>query len=135
MDIIQQTRELAKAIQKDERYLSLKEAEKKSNDDKALQDMIGKFNLDRLAINAEAQKPEKDEKKLNELNKSLKGQYDLIMQNDSMKKYNEAGKEFENMMKRISAILVQSAGGEDPETTDLKEENCAGDCSSCGGCN
>lgn len=134
MDIIKMTRDLGQAIQEDERYLAMKEAEKVSNEDKALQDMIGKFNLDRLAINKEAQNPERDEAKLNELNESLKQQYEAIMLNESMKNYNLAGEKFENLMKRISAILVQSAGGEDPLTTDLKEEDCGGSCSTCSGC-
>lgn len=133
MDIIKQTRELGMAIQKDKTYLAMREAEKLSNEDKELQTMIGKFNMDRLAINAEAQKSDKDEKKLAKLSESVKKQYEAILENPKMRNYNEAGAKFEQLMKRISAILMQSAGGEDPETTDL-EEGCKGSCSGCSGC-
>ena len=56
MDIIELARQIGKEIQQDERYLNLQKAEKSSDSDQQLQDLIGDFNLKRMAINNEAQK-------------------------------------------------------------------------------
>ena len=44
-----------------------------------------------------------------------------------------AKQEMDTLLKRVNAIIMQSAEGEDPETTDYVE-SCGGDCGSCGGC-
>ena len=41
-------RELGKAIQEDDRYLALRLATQSNDEDQALQDMIGEFNLKRV---------------------------------------------------------------------------------------
>lgn len=134
MDIIELSREIGREIQKDKRYLDLKTAKKNSDEDKVLQDMIGEFNLKRIQITNEAQKEEKSEAKIEELNKELRECYSNIMQNDNMIFYNAAKEEIDKLLKRITAIIYQSADGQDPETTDLNESNCSGSCSSCSGC-
>ena len=133
MDIIELAREIGKKIQSDDMYLKLKRAKQNSDEDKKLQDLIGEFNLKRIAINNEATKDERDEKKLQELNEELRELYSTIMKNENMIAYNIAKQEMDSVLKRVTAIIMQSAEGEDPETTDY-EESCTGSCSSCGGC-
>nr|WP_319488221.1 YlbF family regulator [uncultured Caproiciproducens sp.] len=134
MDIISLAREIGKEIQKDQRYLSMQLAKQNSDDDQKLQDSIGEFNLKRMAINNEAQKAEQDADKMQVLNQELRGVYAQIMQNPNMTAYNKAKEDMDALLQRISAIIGQSADGEDPETTDYEQSSCAGDCSSCGGC-
>lgn len=135
MDIINLAREIGKELQKDERYLNMQVAQQNSDEDKVLQDMIGEFNLKRMAINMEAQKDEQDSEKIQALNQELRGVYAQIMQNPNMIAYNSAKEELDALLKRVSAIIGQSADGQDPETTDLEESSsCGGNCSSCGGC-
>ena len=133
MDIIELAREIGKKIQSDDMYLKLKIAKQNSDEDKKLQDLIGEFNLKRIAINNEATKDERDEKKLQELNEELRELYSTIMKNENMIAYNIAKQEMDSVLKRVTAIIMQSAEGDDPETTDY-EESCTGSCSSCGGC-
>ena len=133
MDIIELAREIGRKIQSDDMYLKLKIAKQNSDEDKELQDLIGEFNLKRIAINNEATKDERDEKKLQELNEELRELYSTIMKNENMIAYNIAKQEMDSVLKRVTAIIMQSAEGEDPETTDY-EESCTGSCSSCGGC-
>lgn len=133
MDIIELAREIGKKIQSDDMYLKLKIAKQNSDEDKKLQDLIGEFNLKRIAINNEATKDERDEKKLQELNEELRELYSTIMKNENMIAYNIAKQEMDSVLKRVTAIIMQSAEGEDPETTDY-EKSCTGSCSSCGGC-
>ena len=134
MDIIGLAREIGKELQKDDRYLSLQLAKQNSDDDQQLQNLIGEFNLKRMAINNEAQKEEQDQEKMQALNQELRSVYAQIMQNQNMTAYNSAKEELDALLKRVSAIIGQSADGEDPETTDLEESSCGGDCGSCGGC-
>lgn len=133
MDIIELAREIGRKIQGEDMYLKLKIAKQNSDEDKELQDLIGEFNLKRMAINNEATKDERDEKKLQELNTELREIYSRIMKNENMAAYNIAKQEMDSVLKRVTAIIMQSAEGEDPETTDY-EESCTGSCSSCGGC-
>ena len=133
MDIIKLARELGKTLQADERYLKLKLAQQANDENEELKQLIGEFNLKRVAINNEASKEDRDEKKLETLNNELRECYASIMQNEDMKHYNEAKLEMDTLLRRITAIIMQSADGEDPETTDY-QESCSGSCSTCGGC-
>ena len=133
MDIITMARELGKAIQADERYLALQVAKQNSDDDAALQELIGEFNLKRLALSNEANKEDRDEDKLQKLNLELREVYTHVMENDNMAAYNVAREEMDALLRRVNAIINQSAEGEDPETTD-SAESCGGNCASCGGC-
>lgn len=133
MDIIEMARELGKAIQEDERYLALQIAKQQSDEDIALQELIGEFNLKRLALSNEANKEDRDEDKLQKLNLDLREVYTRIMENGNMISYNAARGNMDTLLHRLNAIINQSAEGEDPATTDYVE-SCGGDCSSCGGC-
>lgn len=134
MDMIQLARELGKAIQQDERYLNLHKAKEAADADAALQQLIGDFNLKRMAINNEATKDDRSEEKLQQLNTELRQTYAQIMQNENMVAYNQAREALDAVMKRVNAIISLSAEGENPETADLTEESCGGSCSTCAGC-
>ena len=112
MDMIAMARELGKTIQQDERYLALQIARQNSDNDEALQDMIGEFNLKRMAINNEAGKENRDESKLQELNAELRHVYAEIMKNPNMTAYNQAKEAFDAVLKRVNAIIALSAEGE-----------------------
>ena len=131
MDVIELARELGKAIQQDERFLAMQIARQNSDNDDELQQLIGEFNLKRMAINNEENR---DEAKLQQLNSELRETYAKVMQNKNMNAYNEAKELMDNMLKRINAIISISAEGGDPEIADLTEDTCGGSCSSCAGC-
>lgn len=135
MDIIELTRELGKAIQQDEQYLKYRIASQNNDEDEILQNLIGEFNLTRMNLNTEIQEGEPDERKVEELNKKIRGLYKNIMENSNMIAYNAAKQDFDQLIKRITTIILQSANGEDPETTDLRETSCMGSCETCSGCN
>lgn len=56
MDVIELARELGKAIQQDERFLAMQIARQNSDNDDELQQLIGEFNLKRMAITMKLQK-------------------------------------------------------------------------------
>lgn len=134
MDIITLAREIGKEIQKDEKYIKFQLAKQNSDDDATLQNLIGDFNLKRMAINNEAQKENRDEEKLATLNTELREVYTSIMQNENMANYNESKGELDALVQRASTIIALSAEGEDPETCDVDSSDCGGNCASCAGC-
>ena len=133
MDTIALARELGKSIQQEEAYINLHKIQAEADADTALQTLIGQFNIQRLEINEEQFKKDKDQDKLNQLNTEMREIYSNIMANEHMQAYNDAKGEFDKVMNRVNAIISQSAEGKDPETADY-DESCTGSCATCGGC-
>ncbi len=133
MDIIQQTRELGKLIQKDERYIAYFNAKEKNDSDPELQKTISEFNMKRLDLNTEMAKEEKDAEKLKELDSTIKELYSKIMSNENMNAFTAAKNEMDSLLSQINNIITMSANGEDPETCAVSS-GCGGSCSSCAGC-
>ncbi|MCI1982883.1 MAG: YlbF family regulator [Oscillospiraceae bacterium] len=134
MDIIEQAREIGKAIQKDDRFVKMRTAEQAAEEDKDLQDLIGQYNLKHMSLQNELQKQERDEDKVKSYQQSMNALYESIMKNPHMETYSRARVDFDGLMRRVNAIIQQSAQGADPETADYTESACAGDCSACAGC-
>ena len=133
MDVITLARELGRAIQQEESYKKLHEVQSQADADTELQSLIGEFNLKRMNINQEASKKDRDQDKLNTLNKEMREVYSKIMSNEHMIAYNEAKEAFDKVANRVQAIVQQSIDGVDPEAADYTE-SCSGSCSTCGGC-
>jgi len=134
MDLIEMARAIGKELQQDDRYLALRLASQSADEDVTLQGMIGEFNLKKLAINNEASKTERDEEKLQELNKELRTLYREIMENPKMAVYQTTKKEMDSLVQRLTTIITLCAEGEDPETADYDPSACTGNCGTCGGC-
>ena len=134
MDIISLAREIGKEIQKNEHFLKMQLAQQNADGDKELQDLIGQFNLKRIAINNEPQDGSGNPERVQTLNQELRALYEQIMKNPQMAAYNKEKEEFDKLYKRVNAIISLSADGEDPETADYEESSCGGNCGSCSGC-
>ena len=135
MDIIELARQIGREIQQDEAYIKMRTAEQVSEADEELQELITDFNIKRMAINSEASKVDRDDEKLQSLNKEMRHLYSQVMQNENMANYNKAKQEFDTKLQIVLAIIQNSADGDDPETTDfVGGMGCSGSCSSCGGC-
>ena len=132
-DIITLARQLGHAIQDADFYKKLNTAKENADADEALQQLITNFNIKRVAINSEACKTERDEELLRSLNEEMRKLYSDIMSNENMAAYNSAKQDFDHVLQRVTAIITQSAEGEDPDTTDF-DDSCTHDCSTCGGC-
>ncbi|MBR2714890.1 MAG: YlbF family regulator [Ruminococcus sp.] len=133
MELIKLARQMGHAIQDEKAYKDLQTAKDAADNDNELQDLIGEFNLKRMAINNEACKEDRDEEKLRTLNEEMRSVYSKVMANENMTAYNNAKTELDTLLQRVLAIITQSAEGEDPDTTDFST-SCTHDCSTCGGC-
>ena len=134
MDIIALAREIGHQIQADARYTALRTAQADSDADGDLQELIGEFNLKRLAINNEASKEARDEEKLKTLNSDLRKLYREIMENEKMAVYQTTKREMDHLVQRLTSIITLCAEGEDPATADYDPSSCTGNCGTCGGC-
>lgn len=133
MNVIEITRELGKAIQADERYARYLAARSKNDADEELQKQIGEFNMQRMILNREMSKQDRDQDKISEMNQKIRDLYADIMRNENMAAYNEAKTAFDDMILEINGIINLCANGEDPATCE-PHSGCTGSCSTCGGC-
>lgn len=133
--LLEQAKELGHALQADERFAKMQAAQLAADADAQLQELIGEFNLKRMAINEESLKEdgEKDAEKQRELNVAIREIYAKIMENPSMVAYNEAKTEFDKVAQGITAIINMAMQGLDPDTYE-ESQGCSGNCSACGGC-
>ena len=132
MDVIEQVRNLGKAIQQDERFIRFAKARLANDEDKELQAAIGNFNIIRMELDKLMQADERDDAKVTELNENLRKVYGDIMSSDAMVEYNTAKAELDVMVNEINTIISKTLDGEDPETCEATA--CTGSCSTCGGC-
>ena len=75
MDIIELSRELGRAIQKEDSYVAYQEATKAVDTDEALQALIGEFNLLKLQLNEKLTAENRDEEAIKELNTKMRTLY------------------------------------------------------------
>ncbi len=134
-DIIELTREVGRQLQREEAYIAYQAAKQAADEDMELQKLIEDFDKVRTDISIETAKDmeERDNDKIRTLNEHMRKVYAKIMTNERMIGYNDAKDEFDILMARITAIIKQSAEGEDPDTTDYSA-SCTGSCATCGGC-
>lgn len=136
MDIIEMTRELAKKLQQEEAYILLNTTQRAVEEDDALQEAIADFNMKRYELTQEVTKKDRDDAKVDELDKLVRQMYDDITNNEKMAAYNKAQDEFNDMFEYVLHILQMAATGDDPDSIEKPGEGsgCSGDCGSCGGC-
>jgi len=135
MDMIKLTRELGAAIQQDTRYVNLQVARQNNEEDEGLQELIKEFNLQRMNLNNEVSKDERDEEKIKAVNAAVRAIYDEIMNNPNMAAYEAAKQEMDALTAKITGIISLCVNGEDPETCE-PSVGCGsqGGCSGCSGC-
>ncbi|MBR3935525.1 MAG: YlbF family regulator [Oscillospiraceae bacterium] len=135
MTVIEMARELGKKIQQEESYILLNTAQQAVEEDEELQEKIAEFNMKRYELTQEITKADRDDKKIEELDKVVRELYDVATNHEKMVAYNNAQDEFNEMFEYVLHIIQMSATGDDPDTIERPEQGgCSGDCSSCGGC-
>lgn len=134
MDILNAAKDLAREIQKSESYINLKIASQNNDNDEKLQDLIGKFNLKKIAISTQMSEDNKNSDKISRLNEELKACYEEIMNNSNMLNYMKCKKEFDELIRKINLLVAAGANGEDVDSVNLENNGCTGSCGSCSGC-
>lgn len=132
MDVITSFKIAARDFQKSEMYERYHAAKKANDEDKALQDDIGAFNLVRLDLENEMEKEDRDSGRINEMNQRVNELYSAIMKNPNMTAYNEAKDEVEGFMNYVNDIMNAAIQGEDPMAVEQAAPDCTSDCATCG---
>ncbi len=133
MDVIEVTRQLGHAIQKDERFVRYAKARLANDNDVDLQNAIGEFNIKRMELEKAVSEEAKDEVLVKKLNEELRESYGNIMASPSMVEYNTAKAMLDQMVNEINTIISKCLDGEDPDTCESSSA-CTGSCATCGGC-
>ena len=135
MDVIKSLRATGAALQADERYIKYSLAREKNDNDAALQEIIGEFNLARIELSRSISSENKDEDKLKKTDARVSELYKKIMENENMINYTAAKAEMDALIKEMNGLLKLFIDGESPETCQYKpscnEGGCAGCKSSC----
>lgn len=137
MSVIELTRQLGAAIQKDERYLAFAAAKEANEKDEALNALMGEIQMIQMNYQMEASKETPDSAKMQEFEAEFNAKYEAFMANENMQRYDEARAEVDSMMNYIMQILGLCVNGADPATCEPEqqhEHSCDGSCSSCSGC-
>lgn len=136
MSVIELTRQLGAAIQKDERYLAFAAAKEANEKDEALNALMGEIQMIQMNYQMEASKETPDSAKMQEFEAEFNAKYEAFMANENMQKYDEARAEVDSMMNYIMQILGLCVNGADPDTCEPEQHDhsCDGSCSSCSGC-
>ena len=128
MDVIEKAKELAQAISQDERCRRLQVAKAANDSDSALQEMIGRFNLQKMQLGEEYKKEPPDRDRIRELEQSIRAVYQEIMKTPAMTEYSVAKDAMDELVAQINAIIQLSVSGE------VDAAGCSGDCAGCSGC-
>ena len=136
MSVIELTRQLGAAIQKDERYLAFAAAKEANEKDEALNALMGEIQMIQMNYQMEASKETPDSAKMQEFEAEFNAKYEAFMANENMQRYDEARAEVDSMMNYIMQILGLCVNGADPATCEPEQHDhsCDGSCSSCSGC-
>lgn len=132
MSLEKLTRELGKAIQQDERYLTMQKAIEANEKDTALNELMSKIQLIQVSYQHEASKEDPNEEKMKAYDEEFRGVYAEIMANENMRNYEVARKDIDDLMNFLTGILAMCVNGDDPDTCDPTAHSCGGDCGSCG---
>ena len=131
-EIIAMTRSLGAMLQQEKEFVEYMEARQKNDEDMELQNLIADFNEVQDKVDGLMKSGEKDTAELEMLSNKMDQIYQAIMMNENMSNYNEKRVQFDKLMQFVNRILLVSMNGGDPYS--VNEEDCTGNCASCGGC-
>ena len=136
MSVERLTRELGKEIQRAPSYLRYMEAKKANDADANVQMLMAKLTRLQEEYHAEASKETPDTDKMEACDREFQEVYTEIMTTPTMRVFEEAKQEIDDMMNYTVKLLGLVLQGEDPETAEPQPEfgGCTGSCSTCGGC-
>lgn len=138
MDVLELTRNLAKALQESDEYKNYRKSEMESDNNEELQLSIKKFNDIKTDLDILRTSTNRDEEKMKQLNEELREVYNKVINDPYMVKFNESKALVDNMMDKVNFILTSALNGEDVDKIDLKNitKSSSGCCGSggCSGC-
>ncbi len=131
-EIIKLAQELGQAIADSEEIKFFREMEKIYYEDKTAQAVMQEYEDTRAKMTVKAKETGMTPESLALFQTEMKNSMDKLMANKTVKEYLEAKSNFNDIIKRVNAIISFCIQGEEQELA--QEGGCTGNCGSCGGC-
>jgi len=116
---------LGQQILSSEEYVAFKQAEAAYQADAQLSALVNEFDVCRNQLIMARSEESADEAKVTDIQDQMEKLYNKIMENDNMKKYNEAAGKFEALMKQVFDSINTAVFG---------PQECTHNCATCSGC-
>jgi len=131
-EILELAQKLGQAIAESEEIQAFHEMEKIFNSDEEAQRVMNEYEAERAAMTVKAKEGGMTPENLQLFQSEMKKSMDKLMANATVREYLEAKSNFNDIVKKVNAIISYCIQGEDEEMA--AEGGCSGNCSSCGGC-
>ncbi|MBO5929990.1 MAG: YlbF family regulator [Clostridia bacterium] len=131
-EILKMAQSLGEAIADSEEIKVFREMEKIYNEDEEAQRVMQEYEDSRARMTVKAKETGMTAESLALFQKEMKSSMDKLMANKTVKEYLEAKSNFNEIIKRVNAIISFCIQGEDQELA--QEGGCSGNCNACGGC-
>ena len=125
--IIEAAKALGEMIKEDAATVRFEKASQNYQNDNSLNALITEFNVQRIALEEEYKKEERDQALIDAINKRTAEVYKDVTTHPVYTEYMEAQEEMNALVNAVNREITAGIYGEYPE------EECTHDCSSCGG--
>lgn len=131
-EILEMAQSLGQAIADSEEIKVFHEMEKIFYEDEEAQRVMQEYEDSRARMTVKAKETGMTPESLALFQKEMKESMDKLMANKTVKEYLEAKSNFNEIIKRVNAIISFCIQGEEQDLA--SEGGCSGNCGSCGGC-
>ena len=126
MDIYELAAQLGDELKKDERLLALETARKSYEADRQLQTLVVEYEVQQIAMQKEAGRPECDTHMIDMIQTRMNELYTSITENEVYVAMEKAQNEVNELMNKVNGIITAHITGEEP--------GCTHNCATCHGC-
>ena len=126
MDIFELAATLGDELKKDEKLIALENARKAYTEDKALNALMVEYEVQQIAMQKEAAKPDCDTHMIDMIQDRINELYKSITENAVYQALEQAQNEVNELMNKVNGIITAHITGEEP--------GCTHNCATCHGC-
>ena len=126
MDIYEMAGALGDELKKDERLVALENARKNYEGDRQLQTLVVEYEVQQIAMQKEAGKPDCDTHMIDMIQTRMNELYAAITSSEVYLALEKAQNEVNELMNKVNGIITAHITGEEP--------GCTHNCASCHGC-
>ncbi len=130
-EILELAQKLGQAIADSDEVKTFHEMEKIFYGDEEAQNVMNTYEEERAAMTVKAKEGGMTAENLQLFQTEMKKSMDKLMANATVREYLEAKSNFNDIVKKVNAIISFCIQGEEELAAD---GGCSGNCSSCGGC-
>ena len=125
--ILEKTKELGEMLAQCEEHQELLLRTDAFENDETAQKLVADYNELRSAKMKELREKEMDAESVRAAREYIQNAFSGILENETVLRYIEANKRFEELMNQVNNVLNFCVTGEE-------ESGCSGSCGTCGGC-